>query len=48
MKILKKLTAGVLIALAAFSLLTACKGRTINDVEPNGDTVEVNIPESVQ
>ncbi|MCM1377961.1 MAG: hypothetical protein NC097_08200 [Clostridium sp.] len=45
MKIFKKTTVGVLIALAAFSLFTACKGRTLKNIEPNGETVEVNIPE---
>lgn len=41
----------VKIALLSFLTLPllciSCKGRTLNDVEADGETVEVNIPEDI-
>lgn len=31
------------LAIAILALLPACKGRTMENMEPTGDTVEVNI-----
>ncbi|MCM1291442.1 MAG: hypothetical protein NC201_04545 [Prevotella sp.] len=31
--------------LSAVFLFAACKGRTMENMEPNGDTVEVNVTE---
>lgn len=35
--------AGLLIAMVAIGSLCSCKGRTMNNMEPTGDTVEVPI-----
>lgn len=44
-----KIAAGTTLALTAIALFGSCKGRTTRDVEPNGETVEVIVPEdSVQ
>lgn len=44
MKPIKSLSALAVVVLAIMA--TSCKGRTINNVEPTGDTVEVVISES--
>lgn len=48
MKISRYLVAG-LIAAALAAGMVSCKGRTLKDVEPTGDTVEVviNTPDTV-
>lgn len=41
---LKHAVAAVTLMAAAAACLTACKGRTLDNVTPDGDTVEVIIP----
>lgn len=36
--------AGAIAVLAAIGLFSSCKGRTLKDVEPNGETIEVAVP----
>ncbi|MDE6071603.1 MAG: hypothetical protein K2G53_03510 [Muribaculaceae bacterium] len=42
MKIAKYIPVGL--ALFAVCMLASCKGRTMSNMEPTGDTVEVEIP----
>lgn len=38
-----KMTVGILIIPAAISIFSSCKGRTVDDVKSNGETIEVDV-----